>query len=111
MDISVFVRGQDHLAEPAKHVTSRKWMKLALASHYVRRVGQNAIQIVNDWTWKDVKEYVRTGLTPFARSTYIPEKMPPREVPGVFFEEPKSATWRREHRTAWQSYPQEATAQ
>lgn len=29
---------------------------------------------------------------------YIPEKMPPVEVPGVKFEEPQSDTWKRQHR-------------
>ena len=36
---------------------------------------------------------------------YIPEKMPPLNVPGVYFEEPRSEQWRRDHRTAWQSWP------
>lgn len=34
--------------------------------------------------------------------TYDPPSecyMPPREIPGVFFQEPQSATWRRDHRT------------
>ena len=33
------------------------------------------------------------------RQIYIPEKMPPRDVPGVFFQEPQSAQWQRDHRT------------
>jgi len=33
------------------------------------------------------------------RMIYIPDKMPPREVPGTYFEEPQSATWRLAHRT------------
>jgi hypothetical protein len=37
---------------------------------------------------------------------YVPEKMPPLNVPGVWFEEPQSLTWKLQHRTAWQSYPQ-----
>jgi hypothetical protein len=31
--------------------------------------------------------------------TYIPEKMPPREVPGCFFQPPQSDTWKLQHRT------------
>jgi len=31
--------------------------------------------------------------------SYIPDKMPPREVPGVFFQPPQSDTWKIQHRT------------
>ena len=30
---------------------------------------------------------------------YIPERMPPREVPNTYFQEPQSPTWRLAHRT------------
>lgn len=33
------------------------------------------------------------------RQTYIPEKMPPRDVRGVFFQEPQTEQWLRDHRT------------
>lgn len=30
---------------------------------------------------------------------YIPEKMPPREIPNTFFQEPQSYQWQLDHRT------------
>ena len=33
------------------------------------------------------------------RKIYVPEKLPPREVPGCWFQLPQSDTWKREHRT------------
>lgn len=30
---------------------------------------------------------------------YIPEKMPPRDVPGVWFQEPQTEQWQIQHRT------------
>lgn len=33
------------------------------------------------------------------RFAYIPEKMPPREVPNTYFQPPQSDTWRIQHRT------------
>jgi hypothetical protein len=29
---------------------------------------------------------------------YVPEKLPPREVNGTYFQAPQSETWRRQHR-------------
>lgn len=29
---------------------------------------------------------------------YIPEKLPSHEIPGCYFQEPDSATWREQHR-------------
>ena len=41
---------------------------------------------------------LRSEHGPAIPSRYIPERMPPVDVPGVHFEEPKSATWREQHR-------------
>lgn len=37
-------------------------------------------------------------IPPRIPSNYIPEVLPPREVPGVYFQEPQSAQWREAHR-------------
>ena len=36
---------------------------------------------------------------PVAAKPYIPEKMPPREVPGCYFQPPQSIQWKLAHRT------------
>lgn len=40
-----------------------------------------------------------TPLSPAIPKNYIPEKLPPRDVPGVFFRPPQSDTWKIAHRT------------
>lgn len=93
MRISVYLKAQDHLAEVPRHECSRDIAFLVICAQFAHRIGQNAIQLTTIDPWKVVKDAVlrRSGW-------YIPENLPPVEVPGVWFEEPDSDTWRLQHR-------------
>jgi len=94
---SVYLKTSEVLPEKADHECSRQLAVKAVLGRYARKVGQNAIQLLHDNTWQWVKQALR-GEAPRPAKLYIPEKLPPREVPGCYFEEPKSDTWRLQHR-------------
>lgn len=97
MRISVYLKGEDHSAGPAKHECSRETAALVLCAVLASRVGQNAIKLTTSDPWQVVKAIVRRR--PGWERRYIPEKLPPREVPGCYFQPPQSDTWRIDHRT------------
>jgi hypothetical protein len=77
----------------------RKHVKKSIAALLVRRllaeiVTPGVIRLLPVTTCHDP----RTKFIRIAKP-YIPEKMPPREVPGVFFQPPQSDQWKIEHRT------------
>lgn len=97
MRFSVYLKTSEVLSGKPDHECSRPLALRALTARYARKVGQNAIQLIHDNTWQHVKAALR-GEAPRPAKLYIPEKLPPREVPGVFFQEPQSDTWRIQHR-------------
>lgn len=51
-----------------------------------------------------IRMFPRDSIFPAFRlqprdARYIPEKLPPREIPGCYFQPPQSDTWRIQHRT------------
>ena len=55
------------------------------------QIGQNAIRLLVDKPLKEVKAMLRqeiSGRQIRWSVAYIPEKMPPREIPGVYFKPP-----------------------
>lgn len=98
--ISVYLKAQDLMAESAVHETSRAFAKLLVDSFAAHRRGQNAIQLTGPESWRDLKARFRCQGTesapahPRPTRLFIPAKLPPREVPGCFFEQPPSARWR-----------------
>lgn len=99
MEFSVFLQAQDHTKESAAHSATRTLVALVLAARLANKIGQNAIQLTVPSSWKEVKEASRAGAKCVRRALYIPEKLPPREVPNCYFQLPKSDTWRLAHRT------------
>ena|SRR6185437_10378631 len=88
--------------------TPREYLRKSVVLALVRRAQA-------DWIVRNVlakrrepraEPHAMLPIEPVVCRPYIPEKMPPLNVPGVWFEEPQSVTWKIQHRTAWQSYPQ-----
>jgi hypothetical protein len=63
MQYSVYLKGQS-LSEEAPHRASRGLATLAVALLMARKVGQNAIQLTRDVSWKDAKRLMRGGVDP-----------------------------------------------
>lgn len=59
MRISVYLKPQDHLQDCAPHETSRTIAASLLALSVARPVGQNAIQLTRDMTWKEAKRLLK----------------------------------------------------
>lgn len=77
---------------PARHV-KKSVAELLIRRLVARRISKTLIQMVT------VRAYVAySAKVPAVVRWYIPERMPPVDVPGVHFEEPKSPTWREQHR-------------
>ena len=62
MRISVYLKQHDPLQDIAPHETSRNTAAKLLALSVARPVGQNAIQLLRDMTWKEAKRLVRGQL-------------------------------------------------
>jgi len=59
--ISVYLKQQDPLQDCAPHETSRTTAVKLLALSVARPVGQNAIQLCGEITWKEAKNLLRYG--------------------------------------------------
>lgn len=83
--------GQLPTAEPYKRV------KTSVADLLVRRLWCERLHkgLIRDLEIKPARKASDFVIA----KQYIPEKMPPRDVPGCFFEEPQSDTWQLEHKT------------
>ena len=106
MRIGVLTSDQTPKAEPQHYISS------SLAVHFcnywhngrlaVRRLSKRIIWIQVEMTFGKLKALIRDfrdhAPKPVYGKPYIPDRMPPREVPNCFFEEPKSVTWRLAHR-------------
>jgi len=99
MDFSVYLKDQDHQIEAAPHRATRTVVGIVLTARLARKVGQNAIQLTTEAPWGEVKRCARLNIKPIVKRWYVPDRMPPREVPGVFFQIPQSDQWKRDHRT------------
>ena len=68
----------------------------------VQRISKYTLWIRVNLTFAKLKALIRDfrdhAAPALSVKRYIPTKMPPREVPNCFFEEPKSVTWRLAHR-------------
>ncbi len=62
MRISVYLKQHDPLQDCAPHETSRNTASKLLALSVARLVGQNAIQLLTEITWKEAKDLVRPRL-------------------------------------------------
>jgi hypothetical protein len=61
MPISVYLKQQDPLQDCAPHETSRRTAVKLLALSVARPVGQNAIQLIPEISWKEAKNLIRYG--------------------------------------------------
>jgi hypothetical protein len=59
MRISVYLKEQDPLQDSASHKSSRGTALCLIAIGVARRVGQNAVQLTRDMTWKEAKNLLR----------------------------------------------------
>jgi len=59
MRISVYLKQQDHLVDSAQHKVTRTFAALLLARSIARPVGQNAVQLTTDGSWKEVKNRLK----------------------------------------------------
>ena len=99
MRFSVYLKSQDPQNERAGHETSRNFAARLIRMLDARRIGQNAIQLVTPESWRSIKKRYRgemndlepaCGMRHFA---FIPERMPPVDIPGVRFIPPKPKPW------------------
>lgn len=74
MRISVYLKGQDPLHDETPHTASRDMAAGMVACCLVRPVGQNAVQIVNGMSWKELKSYFRGERVD---ATMTPHLLPP----------------------------------
>lgn len=123
MEFSVFQRQQDHLTEPSCHQGTRTVINLVLAAGLAQKIGQNAIKLTTEAEWKEVKRCARNYTPALAHALRTKELnpiplpagrleifldgkllktvgqgLPPREVENCWFEQPRSDTWRLQHR-------------
>ena len=91
--IGILEHYQESSAAPATYV-KRSVAALLLRRLLAVRISDHVIQRV-----KVKQADAMTVRMPIEIRRYVPAKMPPREIPGVFFQEPQSDTWKREHRT------------
>lgn len=59
MRICVYLKVQDSQVEAAKHRASRDLVALVLGAFLARQIGQNAIQLTTDESWRAVKDRFR----------------------------------------------------
>lgn len=94
--IGILRPGQAVSSKPSRHTTYQ------IASHLIAR--KVAFWIIQDKLlgMSDICQFaicMSLAVGELSTAPYIPEKMPPREVNGTWFQHPQSETWRREHRT------------
>lgn len=108
MRIGVLVNSQTPESTPEHFVS--KSLAHQFLSHYhngkkaVIRLSDRTIWIKADIAFSKLKalfraENLAAKHKPVVANYYIPDKMPPLNVPGVWFQEPQSATWREAHRS------------
>lgn len=92
MKIGVLEREQSPADSP-KHYIPRKLADKFCAECFAIRLSKGLIWIRSNLSYPALKALVRQTL-PVIRSTYIPEKMPRRELPNCKFIAPQSDAWR-----------------
>jgi hypothetical protein len=74
-----------------------RWVKRAVSAFLLNKQICEAIahNVIRERPIREVRDVhvAQTGLRLF-----IPEKMPPREIPNTWFQEPQSPSWRLAHR-------------
>jgi hypothetical protein len=102
MDFCLYLKPQNPLSEEPSHSISRTWAKRAISLRVMRQIGQNAVQLTVDRSWKEVKEMIRADVPERVIRWTVPVmpagKLPPREIPGCWFQLPQSDTWKLQHR-------------
>ncbi len=90
MDFCLYLKPQSLPEQPA-HRISRSWANRILSERVGRKVGQNAVQLTVDLTWRELKQSLRiniTGQQIRMKHSYIPEYLPMAELPGIRFVPP-----------------------
>lgn len=59
MRFSVYLKEQPYLESPASHKCSRDLAVLIIGAFLARQIGQNAIQLTTDESWRAVKDRLR----------------------------------------------------
>src|ERR1035437_4132654 len=93
-NIGVLAHYQPLAVRPACHIPR------AVAQEILRRLMAEPIsaKVIRMFPPDSAFQFLKP-LHPSASCLHAPESMPPRDVPGVFFQEPQSDTWRIQHRT------------
>lgn len=79
MEISVYLLKQNHLSDDPAHFSTQRLARLVLIAELAKPVGQNAIQLMVDLSWKEVKLLARQVVMR-AQQDLIPD-LPIREYP------------------------------
>lgn len=109
MRIGVLELHQPLESQPTHFVS--KSLSLLFLNHFhsgrraAERVNERVIRISAPITFAQLKGLLKardimvlaSGKT-FVKSNYVPEKMPPVDLPGLRFQEPQSDTWKLQHR-------------
>ena len=59
MRISVYSKPQDHLVEASAHKVTRTFAALLLIHSIARPIGQNALQLTTDESWREIKNRLK----------------------------------------------------
>lgn len=92
----VYLSTSDVSSARPDHECSQELAYKIVAAKLARPIGRHTIQLLVEESWRWVKNTVRAMVETIhpVRGAYIPEKMPPREVAGCKFVEPRSEYWR-----------------
>jgi len=94
MNIRVFRRGE-RTDQPARVIVSKSTAKRLLNTGRYCQLSSNAIQELVAVRRLPATEAERRSIP---QAPYIPDRLPPMDIPGVRFKEPNSPTWRLDHR-------------
>ena len=95
MNIRVFRRGESP-AKPAKLIVSKSTAERLFRTGRYAKLPTGALQELTAERRTPEQRLARISPTP---SHYIPQRMPPVDLPGLKFQEPQSDQWRIDHRT------------
>lgn len=80
-------------AKPQRYI-SKTIAELLTRRLLARRIAKHMIQMLPIHTFTD-----HPIFPPILAKPFIPDKMPPREIPNTFFQLPNSYTWKLHHRS------------
>src|ERR1017187_5471949 len=97
MKIGVLEVDQDACAVPRHSLSPTKARRLVRELRWAIQTSRDRIHLTVAHSWSVIKIALKPILPKAdrpARPQYIPEELPPAEVPNCYFSQPASASWR-----------------